>query len=115
MAKAKQGKQARSKFISEDYWQQSWVKRVMQGEYTEFAKLLFVRLTSFEATGCGLTNAELVAELNTSKSSIRRSLTSLSDGGELLITARESRRRRIYAARHPEVEEKIKDLGLDGK
>lgn len=115
MATKSKGKKAEPIYIHEEYWQQQWVKWVLTGKYNSTEKLVFVRVTCIGAEGCGITDAELMEELNKSEGKIKQSLNRLCEGGELFITDGKRNRRRIYAAKNPDAAKKIKDLRLDGK
>ena len=103
MAKKKKGKKAAQILIPEEYWHQPWVECVLEGTYSAFEKLLFVRVTSFDAEGSGITNAELMDSLGCSRSTAAQAITKLWRGGEFKVTGRNGHGRRIYAARNPNI------------
>ena len=84
-------------------WQQPWAQRVLQGPYTPFIKLLFMRAESFGRKGCNMHSRTLAKELGGCERHVRRGITTLWQGGEFWITGWDSRNRRIYARHNPEV------------
>lgn len=85
------------------YWQLHWVKKVLCGEYSAFARLLFMRIASFGAAGCWMENVTLAAEFRITERYVQMLLTELWLGGELWITNWNSGKRKIFAVRNPEV------------
>ena len=85
------------------YWKQPWVQSVLQGEYSAFARLLFMRIASFGVSGCWMENETLAAEFRTTERYIQMLLTELWNGQELWITYWLGSKRKIYAVRNPEV------------
>ncbi|KKN05292.1 hypothetical protein LCGC14_1088830 [marine sediment metagenome] len=113
MAKTRKGRKARSIDPIEEYYKTPRVSRVLQGKYSSYESLIFLLVDGFGVDGCGMTNAELARQFNRSGNTIRRAITRLWRGGEFKVTGREGQGRKIYAARHPEVLEKFKDLSID--
>ena len=101
------------------YWKQPWVQRVMQGKYSAFARLLFMRIASFGVSGCWMENETLAAEFGTTERYIQMLLTELWNGKELWITNWNSSKRKIFAVKNPEVvamaEARYKQERRDGK
>ncbi len=85
------------------YWQQPWVMRVLQGNYSSFDKMLFMRMVSFGADGCWMKNWTLMGEFRRCESTIQQSITRLWKGGDFWITGWDSTKRCIYAMNNPEV------------
>jgi len=85
------------------YWEQPWVECVLEGEYSAFAKLLFVRMASFGKAGCWMDNKTLSEKTNHSQTQVTEAISSLWRGGELIITGWNNQSRTIYAARNVEV------------
>ncbi len=112
MAKQKTKRQTGSGTGHKAYWQLNWVKRVMCGEYSAFARLLFMRIASFGAAGCWMENVTLAAEFRVTERYIQMLLTELWLGGELWITNWNSSKRKIFAVKNPDVvamaEERLK-------
>ena len=91
------------------FYQQPWVQRVLQGNYSPFAKLLFIRIASFGAHGCWMKNENLKAEFGRSESTIQQAITNLWKGNEFWITGWDSTKRHIYAVQNPEVRESAEE------
>ena len=89
------------------FYKQPWVQRVLQGNYSAFAKLLFIRVASFGAPGCWMKNERLKAEFGRSESTIQQAITKLWKGNEFWITGWNSTKRHIYAVQNPEVKLKV--------
>jgi hypothetical protein len=85
------------------HWQQPWAQRVLQGQYSPFEKLLFMRAASFGAKGCIMYSRTLARELGCCERYVREGIAKLWKGGELWITGWDSRNRTIYAIHNPEV------------
>ncbi len=85
----------------QELWEQTWVIRVLRGPYVSREKLLFMRLASVAPKYCLKSNKELAAELGCSNDTIRRAIRNLQNGGELVVTGRNNRDRRMYPARAP--------------
>ncbi len=103
MAKKKTQSQTGSSTEHKAYWQMHWVKKVLCGEYSAFARLLFMRIASFGVSGCWMENVTLAAEFGITERYVQMLLTELWIGGELWITSWNSGKRKIYAVRNPEV------------
>ncbi len=80
------------------YWQQSWMTKVLSNGYCSFAKLLFMRISSFGEKGCWMNNETLSEEFNRSERTIRRAVSSLWRSGDLVITGWNGHGRKMYAA-----------------
>jgi len=91
------------------FYQQPWVQRVLQGNYSPFAKLLFIRVASFGASGCWMKNENLKAEFGRSESTIQQAITKLWKGNEFWITGWNSTKRHIYAVQNPEVRVSVEE------
>lgn len=91
------------------FYQQPWVQRVLQGNYSAFAKLLFIRVASFGAPGCWMKNENLKAEFGRSESTIQQAITKLWWGNEFWITGWDSTKRKIYAVQNPEVRVSVEE------
>lgn len=89
------------------YWQQEWMTKVLCDGCPTFAKLLFARIASFGERGCWMTNETLGDEFNRSERTVRRAVSSLWNNGELIITGWSNQSRKMYAAAHPGVKEKL--------
>lgn len=85
------------------YWQQPWAQRVLQGNYSSFEKLLFMRAASFGVAGCWMKNETFMAEFRRSERTVRTAIAKLQAGGEFWITGWDSHKRWIYAMQNPEV------------
>ncbi len=85
------------------YFEQPWVECVLEGTYSAFEKLLFVRMASFGKAGCWMPNETLMRKTNHSRTQVKGAITKLWEGGELIITGWNNQSRTIYAARNPEV------------
>ncbi len=103
MANQKRQRKTGSSTEHKAYWQQPWVQRVLQGTYSSFDKMLFMRIASFGADGCWMKNATLMAEFRRSESTIQQAITRLWKGFEFWITGWDSTKRCIYATQNPEV------------
>ena len=103
MAQKKTTKKSGSGNGHKAYWQQPWVQRVLQGNYSSFEKLLFMRIASFGPGGCWMKNKTLMAEFRRSESTIQQAITRLCEGNEFWITGWDSTSRMIYAHHNPEV------------
>ncbi len=103
MAKTATSRNGQSETGHKAYWLKPWVQRVMQGNYSKFEKLVFMRIASFGADGCWMKNETFMVEFSSSERPIRRAITALQKGGEFWITGWNSSRRRIYATHNPEV------------
>ncbi len=103
MAKPRTPRNAESRAGHIAYWKQPWVQRVLQGTYSSFDKMLFMRIASFGADGCWMKNHTFMVEFRRSDSRVRRAITALWKGGEFWITGWDSTKRRIYATHNPEV------------
>ena len=90
------------------YWKQPWVQRVMQGNYSSFEKLLFMRVASFGRDGCWMHNEALIIELGRCERTIRTAIANLCEGREFWITGWDSHKRCIYANKNPEVQRMVK-------
>jgi len=89
------------------YWQQKWMTKVLSDGHCSFAKLLFMRIASFGERGCWMTNETIGEEFNRSESTIRRAITSLWEGGDLIVTGWNGHGRKMYAAGNPKVREEL--------
>jgi len=85
------------------YFEQPWVECVLEGNYSAFEKLLFVRMASFGKAGCWMPNETLMRKTNHSRTQVKGAITNLWEGGELIITGWNNQSRTIYAKRNPEV------------
>lgn len=103
MAKQNTRRKTGSSTEHKAYWQQPWVQRVLQGNYSSFEKMLFMRIASFGSDGCWMKNGTFMAEFCKSESPIRKAITNLWKGNELWITGWNSSRRRIFVTHNPEV------------
>jgi hypothetical protein len=103
MANDKTRQKTGSRTEHKAYWQQPWAQRVLQGTYSSFDKMLFMRIASFGADGCWMKNHTFMVEFRRSDSRVRRAITALWKGGEFWITGWDSTKRRIYATHNPEV------------
>ncbi|GAI42279.1 unnamed protein product, partial [marine sediment metagenome] len=103
MAKQRTGRKAGTQKDKTAYWELPWVKKVMQGQYSFYDKLLFMRMASFGVGGCWMDNETLADRLGCCERYVTEGIANLWDGGELWITGWNSSKRRIYAVRNPEV------------
>jgi len=85
----------------QEIWQQPWVTRVMQGRYNQSAKLIFLLIASFGNEGCMMFNKQIMKEIGCSDGIVRRAITELRSGGELIVTGNKGPGRRLYPARAP--------------
>jgi len=119
MANEKTTGKAGSRKEHKAHWQQPWAQRVLQGNYSSFEKLLFMRIASFGAAGCWMRNEVLMAELNRCERNVRTAIAKLWEGKEFWITGWDSHKRCIYAMKNPEVvamvEEKYRAAVKAGK
>ncbi len=91
------------------YWKQPWVQRVLQGNYSSFEKLLFMRVASFGRDGCWMHNEAIIIELGRCERTIRTAIAHLCEGSEFWITGWDSHKRCIYANKNPEVQQGVKE------
>ena len=103
MAKQRTARNAESRAGHIAYWKQPWVQRVLQGNYSSFEKLLFMRVASFGRDGCWMHNEALIVELGRCERTIRTAIAHLWEGKDFWITGWDSHKRCIYATHNPEV------------
>lgn len=89
------------------YWQERWMTKVLCDGHCSFAKLLFMRIASFGARGCWMTNETIAEEFNRSERTIRRAVSSLWSSGELIVTGWNGHGRKMYVAGDPKVREEL--------
>ena len=85
------------------FWQTDWMTKVMSNGHNPQAKLIFLRIASFGASGCWMNNETFSDDFNRSGRTIRRAVSSLWSKGDIIIVGWNGHGRRMYASDHPDV------------